>query len=425
MYRSTIFRRLELLAILTFGLVSLIVPITLASNSSGLDPTFSDDGVVTTTIGLNSESNALVIQGNGKIIGVGYSDFLESPIFTMVRYNTDGSLDSSFGAGGIVTDSTGGDGYDVTLQPDGKIVTTDSKRMARYLSNGSLDNTLGNGGIITFTYNSPGHIAIQTGGKIIASRLDSLWYPQLTRYHTNGSLDTTFGTGGVVTIPVAGEGSYALAIQPDDNKIVAAGTSYYNGSAQFSVTRFDAEGGLDNTFGNGNVVTTTIGDYATCFDVAIQPDRKIVVSGYTFDSISSISSFATARYLANGSLDHTFGQGGVVTTTIADSATGYAVVIQADGKIVVSGYAEDFSMGNSSFAIARYNTNGSLDNTFGSGGIVTTTVGTTSESYDVAIDPNKNIVTIGRSGSFRNSTFAVARYSSTNSLYLPIIIKGY
>src|SRR5205823_5199649 len=139
----------------------------------------------------------------------------------------------------------------------------------------------------------------------------------------------------------------------------------------FAVARYNADGSLDTTFGSGGTVTTNFGPGATYDDadgVAIQSDGKIVVAG-TCNRGGSDNVFAVARYNADGSLDSTFGSGGTVTTDFGlggsdDSA--YAVALQPDGKIVAAG-ATYLGGVPGDFALARYNPDGTLDSTFGGG----------------------------------------------------------
>ena len=175
------------------------------------------------------------------------------------------------------------------------------------------------------------------------------------RYNTNGSLDTNFGTGGIVTTSIGSVNDYASALGiQSDGKIVVAGYSYNSSSKfHFALVRYNTNGSLDTTFGTGGIVTTAVGssyDYAHA--LGIQSDGKIVVAGSS--SNGSKYNFALVRYNANGTLDTGFGTGGVVTTSIGsnwDSA--YGLGIQSDGKILAAGYSGNGS--NYDFALVRYN----------------------------------------------------------------------
>jgi uncharacterized delta-60 repeat protein len=202
----------------------------------------------------------------------------------------------------------------------------------------------------------------------------------LAQYTSSGALDSTFGSGGIVTTAVGSldADAAALAVQPLDGKIVAAGLAG-NAMSQIwdvALLRYNTDGTLDLPFGgtNSGMVITDIGsssNYANA--VALQADGKIVVAGNAFANPSAnTSDIAVLRYNTDGTLDTTgFGSpNGYVTTSIGAFDDGFAVAVQpADGKIVVAGNA-DAGMGDR-LALLRYNSNGSLDNGFGTGGIVT------------------------------------------------------
>ena len=199
----------------------------------------------------------------------------------------------------------------------------------------------------------------------------------------SGTLDASFGTGGKVTTDFAGsgDGAGAIAVQPD-GKLVAAGAATINGQADFALARYNSNGTLDTGFGTDGRVTTDFGGrYEVARSVALQWDGKIVVAGGSV--IGLFNDFAVARYLSDGTLDASFGTGGKVITKFENRPDGMApgevsadaksVAVQPDGKIVVAGYAN--IEGEEDFALVRYNANGTLDATFGSGGKVITDFG--------------------------------------------------
>src|SRR5262245_34666415 len=190
----------------------------------------------------------------------------------------------------------------------------------------------------------------------------------------SGTLDASFGTGGKVTTDFAdaGDGVGAIAVQPD-GKLVAAGAATINGQADFALARYNRDGTLDTSFGRGGQVTTDFGGrYEGAGSVALQWDGKIVVAGGSV--IGFYDNFALARYGSDGTLDTTSGSDGKVVTNFGEvSAHADSVAVQPDGKIVVAGYAN--IDGGEDFALVRYNSNGSLDTSFGSGGKVVTDFG--------------------------------------------------
>jgi uncharacterized delta-60 repeat protein len=410
------------------------VTVTVSTLSGSLDTGFGKSGIVTTSIGSGDDAaHALGIQSDGKIVVAGNSSNSNSSKndFALARYNTDGSLDTGFGTGGIITTSIGSINDAASalgIQSDGKIVAAGSSyngskydfALARYNANGTLDTGFGTGGIVTTSIGSNNDYAnalIQSDGRIVVAgrsfNSSSNKYDfALVRYNANGTLDTTFGTGGIVTTSI-GSGSiydyaYALGIQPV-GKIVVAGYSYNGSKYNFALVRYNANGTLDTTFGTGGIVTTSIGSSDdAAHALGIQSDGKIVVAG---SSYGSKYNFALVRYNANGTLDTTFGTGGIVTTPIgSDWDYAYALGIQpSDGKIVAAGSSNSGS--NYDFALVRYNTDGSLDTGFGTGGIVTTPIGS-SDDYALAlgIQSDGRIVAAGYSYNGSNYDFALVRY---------------
>lgn len=358
-----------------------------------------------------------------------------------------GDLDLSFGNGGRVT-SAGFFGRTVAIQSDGKIVAV-GNGLERYNTDGSLDNRFGTGGRVVphssvvpgcfdprygdpcqFSPVSAAAVAIQTDGKIIAAGngiisvdegMYDTWVFALTRYNTDGTLDASFGTAGrVITYGSGAEGGpHAVAIQPD-GKIVAAGYKRVT-SWDFLTARYNTNGTLDASFGSGGLVTTSFGGIADeANDVAIQSDGKIVVAGQNRMGIFQgplIFNFALARYNIDGSLDTSFGAGGKVVTPFGYNFGAEAIAIQSDGKMVAVGTSGiDYTY--HTFALARYDTNGSLDSSFGKGGKVMTPFGSVNGSgvSDVVIQSDGKIIAVGGASDGTNSGVALARYNPDSSL---------
>jgi uncharacterized delta-60 repeat protein len=369
-----------------------------------LDTTFDGDGLVTTDFNGSDIAREVAIQADGKIIAVGEDGTSD---FALARYNTDGSLDTTFdGDGKVTTDFSGNDGaYGVAIQSDGKIVAVGRNgpqdfALARYNTDGSLDTSFDGDGKVTTDFSGGDlafDVAIQSDGKIVVAGKDGAADFTLARYNTDGSLDTTFDGDGKVTLNFNGiaDTAYGVAIQ-SDGKIVAAGQ---NTTPNFALARYNTDGSLDATFdGDGAVVTGFSGD-DLALSVAIQSDGKIVAVGR-----DGSQDFALARYNTDGSLDTSFDSDGKVTTSFtAGDDLAFAVAIQSDGKIVAAG-----TDSSQDFALARYNTDGSLDTSFGTAGGLTTsfTVGD-DIGRGVAIQADGKIVVVGVDG---NEDFAIARY---------------
>jgi uncharacterized delta-60 repeat protein len=362
----------------------------------GLDTTFAGTGKAIITFGgAFAEAEAVGLQGDGRIVIAGLSGTDPNYLIAVARFLPDGSLDSSFGtAGKVTTPVVGSDdrGNCLAIQADGKIVVAGSSKVSltrndiavvRYLSDGTLDTTFGTGGKMTTRltggYDAATGVAMQNDGKIVIACWANYNFGIL-RYLSDGSLDPTFGNGGSkITSIVADLGTpyidspYCLALQPD-GRIVLAGYSYNGSNNDAALIRYLSDGILDASFGNGGIVTTAIGssnDYARA--IALAKDGKIVTTGY---SRSTYHDLAVVRYASNGSLDPTFGNGGKVTTPGSGDNDGNALGIQSDSKLVVAGSAKPSDTGFQDFIVARYTSTGSLDATFGTGGKVITNLTT-------------------------------------------------
>ena len=329
------------LEVFSGGPYSIVVTRSTANGSP--DSSFGSSGVATIRVGgQNAFGTSLALQPDGKIVvggGTPNPIFGEtSPDFALARLTPSGALDPTFGSGGTVrTDfDTGRDLVtSVLVQPDGKIVAGGAAAigfsfsdfaLARYTSDGSLDPTFGvsNGVVVAgqVTTNFPGgsggvtDVVLQSDGKLATvgeiGDLSSTTIPSsdigLARYDAVGMLDPAFGIGGTRHIdfgpglPGIGtnEALQAAVIQPD-GKLVAAGARSDNGdsAASFMVTRFMPDGSFDASFGAGGVVTTSLLGSDAAFDIARQPDGRIVASGFASDPLSSVVNFGVARYLTD------------------------------------------------------------------------------------------------------------------------------
>jgi uncharacterized delta-60 repeat protein len=424
-----------------------------------LDPTFGLGGKRTTDIyGDDDVGEAVAIQPDGKIVvavGAFSADGLSD--FVLVRYNADGSLDSSFGNGGKIITDFFGDldvAFGVAIQPDGKIIAVGFTAkpvgnhyetffaLARYNANGTLDTSFGSTGKITTdvlnlninqSFNvvyvqSAMSVVLQPDGKIVvtggviseAVRSGSTPLPLsnfgLARYNTNGTLDSTFGGSGKISRDFFGldDTAFSVALQAD-NKIVAAGFATKNTAPfdnEFAWVRYNPDGTPDNNIGNGGRVTT---DFQNGNDgasvVVIQRDGKIVLAG--FANSNGNSDVNLVRYNVDGTLDSTFANGGQFLADVFGGRDDvFGMALQLDGKIVVAG-SVGFGNGAGDFAVARLNSNGTLDQSFGSGGKVTTDFfGGDDFASSVAIQPDGKIVVVGAADAGNFSDIAIARYRS-------------
>jgi len=358
-------------------------------------------------VGLDAAYGA-AIQSDGKLVVAGEIDLG----FGVARYNPDGALDPSFSEDGWVTTDLGGSGYyaqDLVIDAHGRIVAAgvtfaeDTGRdfiLFRYLPNGSLDGAFGGDGMVTTDLGSDETataVAIQEDGKIVAAGETGggLGFA-ICRYMSKGAPDEGFGSGGCVVTDFDGTGTaWALVLQ-EDGKVLAAGTSGDN----FALARFEVDGSPDLTFGTGGKVEDDFLGHA--YAVALQSDSKIVVAG----DEATADVFAVARYESNGAPDTGFGEDGVVFTPFVGRAVAFGVVVQDNGKIVAGGY------GAHHFALARYMSDGSLDPSFGSAGTVTTDFGSedgVDSGYALVLQADGKLVLAGRTGN-NVDKFALARY---------------
>ena len=229
-------------------------------------------------------------------------------------------------------------------------------------------------------------------------------------------MDAGFGTGGKVITPIGSSHDrvYSAAVQ-SDGKIVVAGVTYNGSNSDIALVRYAASGALDAGFGTGGKVVTTIGSHASGRSVAVQSDGKIVVAG--FSDLGGGNSFTLVRYTASGVLDAGFGTGGKVTTNVGLNNIGESVAVQSDGKIIVAGYCYT-SSNDYDFALLRYTTSGALDSGFGTSGKVTTAIsGRFDYARSVAVQTDGKIVVAGRSGDGNSSDdFALVRYTTSGAL---------
>ena len=235
-------------------------------------------------------------------------------------------------------------------------------------------------------------------------------------------LDTSFGAGGIVTtsIGTADDEVFALAIQPD-GKLVTAGYSYDSmlGQNVFAMVRYNTDGSLDMTgFGSGGIVTTPIGTFDDeISSLKIQSDDKLVTAGFSYNDTLAQYVFALARYNTNGSLDMTFNptgtNPGTVTTAFGTlDDEANALIIQSDGKLVAAGYTANTSGTQFKFALARYNTDGTPDTTFNKTGKIITDVGGDDAAKALAIQSDDKLVAAGYSLQSIQYEFALVRYLS-------------
>ncbi len=340
--------------------------------SGTLDASFGDGGSVTTRVGSGFATPATVIvQPDGRILtggGVTLAEHvLNPPIHVLARYAPNGILDSGFGTGGIVRGQPFNEPVSVALalQPDGKIVARGGQRLIRFTVAGVPDASFGSQGQADPLIGGAAHASLPDGRIVIGGSSErSLAVSRLT---SQGGADATFGTGGRVITPQIGQMEAivgAVLVQPD-GKVVLAGTL---GGIQFGLARYNPDGSLDTSFGTGGRVTTSLGTRAVLVrETVLQPDGRIILVGTAWDDRGETPRIALVRYNPDGSLDASFGTGGTALHHFTSGEVGQPdqAALQPDGRLLVSGSsAPPGGSSPSTPRLARFNGDGSRDMTF-------------------------------------------------------------
>jgi uncharacterized delta-60 repeat protein len=394
---------------------------TSASAAGGkLDPTFGTNGTAVTDLGSSSDSGVnVVLQPDGKIV-IAASGSTPS----LLRYNPDGTLDTAFGTNGKVTAAVGGP---VALQKDGKLIVggamTGGIGLARYGSSGTLDTTFGTNGVVSVWENDNnsnfrytfGDLAIQPDGKIVVITFQEA----IGGNHVNCVIARFLGNGVLEEDSRAffDESNFpesernfckAIALQAD-GRILLSGHAEPNFSGMAiilgrfksgSTTSFDPAFG---TNGHGTVVTHIASFVHGRGALAIQADGKIVLAGTTTDNLNQ--NLALARYNSNGTLDSALGGSGIVITDLGANEVGNDLAVQSDGRILVAGKSESGT--SSDLLLVRYNSNGSQDTSFGDGGKVLTDLGGSESILGMALQSDGKILVTGS----KDGDAVLARYS--------------
>ena len=436
-----------------FTLLFLVSTIISQAQPGSLDSTFGRNGEVINRFSNYNYIQALALQNDGKIISAGGSGNIDAYCI-IARYNIDGSLDKSFATNGKATfalgDSTAAI-YDVAIQTDGKILVTGQAHLGgvwnqlivlRYNKDGSTDSSFGRNGLVYLQSKDGNYIgesiAIQPDNKILIGgffpdRENNVDYMMVVRLLTNGKLDSSFNGNGKNFIsfgPFTSPKSIALQ---DDGKIVGAATGssakypYLTGVALF---RLNANGKPDKSFGDNSQTVAYVKSQNECHNMKISASGKIVVTGATYDDDYFQQDEFVMRFNANGFVDSSFGNNGSVVTDFGKTDAGAKLVIQTNGKIVVAG--SSYTDTTSVSTLVRYTQNGSLDKTFGKNGkVITTFTPGNSSAQTLVLQRDGKFIT-GNSTDGKNGVYsALARFLggefaiSKNNLSSLSLIKIY
>ncbi|HKG11857.1 MAG TPA: hypothetical protein VKB12_00905, partial [Pyrinomonadaceae bacterium] len=402
-------------------------------------------GVKTNDVqGTDDGGYAMALQPDGRIVVGGYAVDLANgdKEFALVRYNYDGSLDTTFGGGTgkVVTDFNGTSDriWGITLQPDGKIVAagetvsavfpgTNDIAVARYTTAGVLDTTFGGTGKVTTDHglgaNNAANAVTMSGTNIVVAGYETVSGNNdfmVARYTSAGVLDPTFGTLGVTTTGFSGFSDVARAVALDSTGRIVLGGHANNGTDDdFALARYTAGGVLDAAFvaGAGKVALDIFGSSADqAFALVVnQADNSVVLAGSAYNNGTGNKDFALARYSSTGALQ------GTTTTDFGNSPdVAQALVRQSDGKMVAAGFSR-YSTSSDDFALARYNADGTPDTTFDGDGKLTMRISNADErAYGVAQDFEGKLVCAGFAAvpgaSPVTRNFALARFNSNGTL---------
>jgi uncharacterized delta-60 repeat protein len=347
----------------------------------------------------------------------------------LVRYLPNGLPDFTFGTAGDgdVNASLGFTVTDLALQSDGKLVVAGTKgdlihnnlqiAVARFLENGTLDPAFGSGGQVAVgTGLESGQITIQGNDKILVAGMTlsmgaTIQSLVVARLNSDGTTDTAFGANGIASTFISGDAvpvPRGLGIEPNGRIVVATSSE---------LVGFASNGILDAGLGMNGVSKAPTN--VSIRGLTISGDGRIIAVGTT--NQGGTADFAIMRFFPNGILDVGFGTNGETFTDFSQSEEANAVAVQFDGRYVAAGSTVNATANSSDFALARYNPNGSLDDTFGTGGKVITPFGVVSQAFQVLVQPNgKAVAAGGVGGSFANSGgnfgFALARYIADTPL---------
>ncbi len=382
--------------------------------------------------------NAVQITSDKKIVAGGITTDSTGTALLIARYNEKGVPDSSFGVNGKQITNFGRDvfGNTLVIQNDGKYILTSNIAIVRYTVSGQLDSTFnGNGKLVTAatTDTLMPAAALQQDSKIILAgttfdESTSVYKYAVYRLNTDGSYDTTFGHTGKIfnSFTFGSSVGTCTGVQPN-GKILVGGYSIFRpdiftATSGFILARYNTDGSLDSSFGDGGVVNTVFGsDRYIAQSLAIQSDGKIIMGGYTQNNDGSVTSFFIARFKGDGSLDSSFNQVGFSQPAgVGNNASlAVSVALKDDGRIALGG-----ADGSGNFGIILFKTDGSLDSTFGTNGIVNTVVSSYNHGTLKALTFAPDALYAVGSGQYPGKLGVIAKYSFASSV-LPIALFNF
>jgi uncharacterized delta-60 repeat protein len=407
----------------------------LISQPGSLDLTFGNDGIVIAPdFDYEEQGYSVAVQADGKILLAGFQNINLDRNFAVARYNADGSLDDTFGNGGFAIFDAGTESdaaEDIAIQADGKILlggyvfsqstTFDDFALVRLNTDGTPDNTFGTNGIVITDidgrWDNAFGLAIQDDGKILLGGdgyISDKRRPTLVRYNDDGSLDPTFDGDGIAmqSIGCSDDRTRDIALQ-DDGKILLCGFFSDGLDDHTFVARFNSDGSVDDSFGSWGAATMDIGgNDDRLLTMCMQDDGKILVGGYTRDTSGNMD-YLLMRYMPDGTTDDSFGSNGIflMNEDLNDLVLG--LTVQPDGKILST-------WGAYYFRLARHMPDGSLDTGFGDNGLVSTYINSSAYAQSLCLQNDGKVVVAGHSRQGSNDyDFSLARYYTDESGFIP------
>jgi uncharacterized delta-60 repeat protein len=441
--RSSRGRVIVVLLVCTVGLLGTVVPAA-SADPGGRDVTFGVDGALRSNFGGTYDwAYATAIQPDGRILAAGVSDARGTYDFALARYTSTRDLDPTFGRGGVVLTDFGHSydwAYALALQPDGRILVagvsdvSGSKdfALARFTVNGDLDRSFGRGGLVvermrSLTTDIVHGIVVQPDGGIVVAGVTFEDVVTLrphgdfmvARYLPDGRRDLSFGIGGVTTTDFSDESydePYAVVLQPDGRIVLAGytntggGPGVLFGADQLALARYMPNGLLDPSFGQGGTVVFDGGSLdERILALALAPDGSLLAGGYV--NGEKRGDLLLARLRPDGGLAIGFGttgKGFSVNDLGTNSERISSLVLQGDGRIVAGG--QTAVANNADFAVFRYDGNGVFDRSFGRGGVASFDFGGREDRvHAVALQPDGKIVAVGQS----EADFALVRFNAS------------
>lgn len=442
--------------VMLFSLMS-ISPVVAAGAPGSLDTTFGTDGKAIVDFGGDEDNPTMALDQAGRILLVGFAGSYPDYDFGIARLNPDGTPDTTFGSDGYTTVDFGGTdmGYAIASDALGRIIIagltnihtpnigwSSVMTVARLNSDGTLDSTFGDGGKVTIGFDGRRDIgayamSIDEAGQIVLAGSSSKFLYStedgdiysidmaVVRLNPNGFLDTTFGQDGLVEVDFGNEDiAFAMALDHSGNIIVTGQTSVYTDTlpiANMAVARLNEHGVLDTSFGDNGRSIIDMGGYELAASVAVDDSGRIVLTGLAAENDFSNSDFGVARLNSDGTPDSTFGAGGQTKVDFGGFDISTGIKLDGAGNIIVGGHVDGDS---SDFAVAQLHNDGTLDAGFDEDGLATVDFGGYDYANSLVLDGAGHILVVGATDVSGTYDFALARLNASPTT-VPMSIQGF